>query len=884
MSSQKELIENLNEIKNQKETLLTPENIRAGVTLLGVEGSSEVVDTSDATADGDDILKGKVAYSKGYKITGMYEPLDTSDATAKPENITNGKTAYVNGQKITGSIPTNGNLYYTPSTESQTIPAGYTEGGTVWGDSNLKASNIKKGVTIFNTEGEYVGDLDTTDATATSSDILSGETAYVNGIKITGTMPNNGQQAITPSKSVQQYPNGYYSGVYVAGDSNLVPANIKAGTTIFGITGDLDVSLDTSDGNATANDIMKDKVAYAKGERIVGQHECLNTNDATAYANELLAGQTAYVKGEKITGTMQNIPIYEAMPDKENTKSYYPHGYVQTIRVKSVTDSINEYTLPNVIGSHAQGGLKGLTELTKEISTSKGCRVFAFVVNRAAISSYSDGWEEVTSDIINYELHQEMHIYTKIAESITETFTVTQSEANRLFLTMLAYDTETNVEIVSEIHDDTKTQQTVSMQGNFLPGDIVVGHYEYNAEGKTDPSYNSTLSGPTYIAYKTPDDIDRLFVYVLTSKTSSMTFDLKYQNPYGIKVLRFTSAQPLIPENIRKGVKIMDFIGSFEGEFDHSDATVTADKLVKGVKAYDSQGLLIEGTMKDNGSLEFTPNETTQEIPEGYTLGGIVNAVDITTLKEYNDCLTLAKSVGSTEVYEGTTATAEDIREGKTAYSNGEKITGKLLAGSGINLKITNCAYLFAYGAKKEYYKELLGVCENVTQMNGMFYYYDESELDLSDFIDTSNVTNMGYMFQGSSITKLDLTGFNTSKVTAMPSMINSCDYLTDVDMSNLDLTQVTDVGYMFAGDDLLVNLKLTGVTIPKVTRMTGMFNTCTSLSKESLNQILALCASATSYKETKSLAAIGVPETVRSKASSCSNYSAFYNAGWMVG
>ena len=67
MSSQKELIKNLNEIKNQKETLLTPENIRAGVTLLGVEGSSEVVDTSDATADGDDILKGKVAYSKGYK-------------------------------------------------------------------------------------------------------------------------------------------------------------------------------------------------------------------------------------------------------------------------------------------------------------------------------------------------------------------------------------------------------------------------------------------------------------------------------------------------------------------------------------------------------------------------------------------------------------------------------------------------------------------------------------------------------------------------------------------------------------------------------------------------------------------------------------------------
>ena len=780
MSSQKELIENLNEIKNQKETLLTPENIRAGVTLLGVEGSSEVVDTSDATADGDDILKGKVAYSKGYRITGMYEPLDTSDATAKPENITNGKTAYVNGQKITGSIPTNGNLYYTPSTEPQTIPAGYTEGGTVWGDSNLKASNIKKGVTIFNTPGEYTGDLDTTDATATSSDILSGETAYVNGIKITGTMPNQGSKIIDPGSVIQSFPHGYYSNLQVKGDSNLVPENIKAGKTVFGVLGNLDVSLDTSGGNATANDIMKDKVAYAKGERIVGQHTCLNTSDATANETQILAGKTAYVNGIKLTGTMKDIINYNVMPDKENTKSYQPYGYVQSVLVKSIADSINEYTLPSVIDSSAQGGLKGLTELTEEITTSKGCRVFAFVVNRAAISSYSDGWEEVTSDIINYtELHQEMHIYTKIAESITETFTVNQSEANRLFLTMLAYDAETNVEIVSEIHDDTKTQQTVSMQGSFLPGDIVVGHYEYNASGETNPSYNSTLTGPTYIAYKTPDDIDRLFVYVLTSKTSSMTFDLKYQNPFGIKVLRFTTAQPLVPENIRKGIKIMDFVGEFEGEFDHSDATVTADKLVEGVKAYDSQGLLIEGAMKDNGSLEFTPTETTQEIPEGYTLGGIVNAVDITTLKEYNDCLTLAKSVGSTEVYEGTTATAEDIREGKTAFSNGELVTGALEVFDQnyqiqLNIPKVTSFQTFFNGLQSSLAGPIEGVidCSNVTQI-GYFIANCNGQigsLENLKFKNTQGVKRMNYMF------------YNLPYLTALPSIdCSGCEMIIGV-------------------------------------------------------------------------------------------------------
>lgn len=50
-------------------------------------------------------------------------------------------------------------------------------------------------------------------------------------------------------------------------------------------------------------------------------------------------------------------------------------------------------------------------------------------------------------------------------------------------------------------------------------------------------------------------------------------------------------------------------------------------------------------------------------------------------VEDYNACKILAESMNSTEVYEGTTATAEDIALGKTAYSNGKLLEGKAVAG-----------------------------------------------------------------------------------------------------------------------------------------------------------------------------------------------------------
>ena len=57
-------------------------NIKKGVTILGVSGSSSVVDTADATASAATIISGKTAYVGGTKVTGaLNTPTISQDST-----------------------------------------------------------------------------------------------------------------------------------------------------------------------------------------------------------------------------------------------------------------------------------------------------------------------------------------------------------------------------------------------------------------------------------------------------------------------------------------------------------------------------------------------------------------------------------------------------------------------------------------------------------------------------------------------------------------------------------------------------------------------------------------------------------------------------------
>lgn len=175
----------------------------------------------------------------------------------------------------------------------------------------IKSALIEKGqnvTDVFSTYPEKIraieaGGIDTSDATATENDILSGKTAYVNDEKITGNINTVSQatpiinidanglinatssqsegfvqagtttgtkqlstqaaKTITPSTSNQTAIGaGYYTtgDITIAGDSNLTANNIISGKSIFGVAGNVEpasnLATEISSQTSLINNIM----------------------------------------------------------------------------------------------------------------------------------------------------------------------------------------------------------------------------------------------------------------------------------------------------------------------------------------------------------------------------------------------------------------------------------------------------------------------------------------------------------------------------------------------------------------------------------------------------------------------------------------------------
>ena len=136
------------------------------------------------------------------------------------------------------------------------------------GDSVTK-DKLLAGYTAHDKSGEVIEgicpfDVDSTDATVTAAEILSGQTAYARGNKVSGTMKNNGERA------------------------KLIPGNIKKGVNVLGIEGNCEPSSDVT--------------AQAKTATPSTVKQTILPDDGVDYLSQVVINPIAYVESANSAG------------------------------------------------------------------------------------------------------------------------------------------------------------------------------------------------------------------------------------------------------------------------------------------------------------------------------------------------------------------------------------------------------------------------------------------------------------------------------------------------------------------------------------------------------------------------------------------------------
>ena len=191
---------------------LTSDKIVSGNTILGIEGNSENVNTSDATAEAMRIEEGYTAYVNGEKITGTLKPVGSYGfgSASYPAEKVQGQDAI----RVKTGLNTNGLLLRDDLDGNIWVSIVQSYSG-IANAINLTPNQIAKGSTVLGVEGTIQGPV----------------------LQDKEVIPSVTQKVIIPDEEYNGLSSVTISGVDSTIDQNIKEQNIKKGVNILGVEG-----------------------------------------------------------------------------------------------------------------------------------------------------------------------------------------------------------------------------------------------------------------------------------------------------------------------------------------------------------------------------------------------------------------------------------------------------------------------------------------------------------------------------------------------------------------------------------------------------------------------------------------------------------------------
>lgn len=168
------------------------------------------------------------------------------------------------------------------------------------------------------------------------------------------------------------------------------------------------------------------------------------------------------------------------------------------------------------------------------------------------------------------------------------------------------------------------------------------------------------------------------------------------------------------------------------------------------------------------------------------------------------------------------------------------------------------------------------------TQTDCYRKYYRDKNLVFFPEVNTSNVRDMSEMFRNCSAL-IYVPDLNCSKASSNGGMFQNCSNLVSIEISSIGIYARDMFAYCTNLKDVVV---INASRVQSTDSLKDMFQSCASLTYDSIDNIMQMCITASGFLGTKTLYNIGITGDYYSATTirGLPHYQDFIDAGWTIG